>query len=92
MFKGTDVYKPADMLDIDYLVITHDHWDHLDYQVVTELESRVKRVVTGLGVGEHFEYWKYPVEKLTELDWWESVDLGRRILCDSDSGKAFFGP
>ena len=76
MFKGTDVYKPADMPDIDYLVISHDHWDHLDYRVVTELEPRVKHVVTGLGVGEHFEYWKYPVEKLTELDWWESADLG----------------
>ena len=75
MFKGTDVYKPVDMPDIDYLVISHDHWDHLDYQAVKELEPRVKRVVTGLGVGEHFEYWGYPVEKLVELDWWETVDL-----------------
>ena len=75
MFKGTDVYKPADMPDIDYLVITHDHWDHLDYQVVKELEPRVKKVVTGLGVGEHFEYWGYPAQKLVELDWWESADL-----------------
>ena len=33
MFKGTDIYKPVDMPDIDYLVITHDHWDHLDYEV-----------------------------------------------------------
>ncbi|MBP5351627.1 MAG: MBL fold metallo-hydrolase [Fibrobacterales bacterium] len=75
MFKGTDVYKPADMPDVDFLVITHDHWDHLDYQVVTELEPRVKKVVTGLGVGEHFEYWGYAPEKLVELDWWESADL-----------------
>ena len=56
-------------------MISHDHWDHLDYRVVTELEPRVKRVVTGLGVGEHFEYWGYPVEKLVELDWWDSFDL-----------------
>ncbi len=75
MFKGTDIYRPADMPDIDYLVISHDHWDHLDYQVAKELEPRVKRVVTGLGVGEHFEYWGYPVEKLVELDWWESANL-----------------
>lgn len=75
MFKGTDVYKPTDMPDIDYLVITHDHWDHLDYQVVKELEPRVKKVVTELGVGEHFEYWGYPAQKLVELDWWESADL-----------------
>ena len=43
-------------------MISHDHWDHLDYRVVTQLEPRVKRVVTGLGVGEHFEYWGYPVK------------------------------
>ncbi len=76
MFKGTDYYKPEMMPDIDYLLISHDHWDHLDYQTVTELKSNVGRVITGLGVGEHFEYWKYPKEKLTELDWWESADLG----------------
>lgn len=73
MFKGTDVYKPKDFPDIDYLVISHDHWDHLDYEAVTELEPRVKNVVVPLGVGEHFEYWGYPKEKLIELDWWESA-------------------
>ena len=91
MFKGTDVYKPTDMPDIDYLVITHDHWDHLDYQVVTELEPRVKRVVTGLGVGEHFEYWGYPVEKLVELDWWDSTDLGEGFNVTSTPARHFSG-
>lgn len=75
MFKGTDVYKPSDMPNIDYLVISHDHWDHLDYQVVKEMEPRVKKVVTALGVGEHFEYWGYPADKLVELDWWESANI-----------------
>ena len=75
MFKGTDVYKPSDMPDIDYLIISHDHWDHLDYQVVKEMEPRVKKVVTALGVGEHFEYWGYPADKLVELDWWESANI-----------------
>ena len=75
MFPGTDIYKPSDMPDIDYLVISHDHWDHLDYEVVKEMEPRIKKVIVPLGVGEHFEYWGYPVEKLVELDWWESADL-----------------
>ncbi len=76
MFPGTDVYKPKDFPDIDFLVISHDHWDHLDYEAVTELEPRVKKVVCGLGVGSHFEYWGYSTEKLVELDWWEGSDLG----------------
>lgn len=75
MFPGTDVYKPKDFPDIDFLVISHDHWDHLDYEAVTELEPRVKKVVCGLGVGSHFEYWGYPKEKLVELDWWEGADV-----------------
>lgn len=44
-FKGTDIYKPEDMPEIDYLVISHDHWDHLDYQTVVQLKDRVRKVV-----------------------------------------------
>lgn len=40
-FKGTEVYHPENMPDIDYLVITHNHWDHLDYQAVQELKPRI---------------------------------------------------
>lgn len=72
-FAGTDVFHPDDMPDIDLLIITHDHWDHLDYQTVKELKERVRRVVCPLGVGEHFEYWGYDKNRLTELDWQESV-------------------
>ena len=51
-FEGTDLYKPEDMPGIDLLVITHDHWDHLDYGTVTKLRDRTGRVVCPLGVGE----------------------------------------
>lgn len=72
-FKGTDIYKPEDMPDIDYLVISHDHWDHLDYNTVRQLKSRVGKVILPLGVGEHFEYWGYDKENIMELDWQEDV-------------------
>lgn len=82
-FKGTDVYKPEDMPDIDYLVITHDHWDHLDYRTVMQLKERIGRVVCPLGVGEHFEYWGFDSDRIVELDWNESCGLsdGFRIHC-----------
>ena len=89
MFPGTDVYKPKDFPDIDYLVISHDHWDHLDYEAVTELEPRVGKVILGLGVGEHFEYWDYPKEKLVELDWWESSVLDSAREDSAGKRKAF---
>lgn len=67
-FKGSDIYKPEDMPEIDYLVITHDHWDHLDYQTVKKLKA--KHVVCPLGVGEYFEQWGF--DNIIELDWNES--------------------
>ena len=64
------------MPQCDWLLITHDHWDHLDYQGVKELKSSIQKVLFPLGVGEHFERWGYPDVMLTELDWQESTDLG----------------
>jgi L-ascorbate metabolism protein UlaG (beta-lactamase superfamily) len=68
-FPGTDLYAPSDMPEIDYLLITHDHWDHLDYPTVTALREKVKTVICPLGVGEDFEYWGYPKEKIQEAGW-----------------------
>ena len=78
-FPGTDVFTPEDIPDIDILLITHDHWDHLDYETVSALKNRVGMVVTSLGVGEHFEYWGYESERIEELDWGEkaTIDCGR---------------
>ena len=82
-FKGTDVYRPEDMPDIDYLVISHDHWDHLDYHTVRALKDRVGKVICGLGVGEHFEYWGFDRERIVELDWDDEVrlDSGFVVYC-----------
>lgn len=68
-FTGTTLYRPSDIPDIDYLLITHDHWDHLDYDTVSALKPRVKKVITGLGVGSHLEYWGYPDTSIQEADW-----------------------
>ena len=75
-FKGTDIYRPEEMPDIDYLIVTHDHWDHLDYRTVRELKERIGRVICPLGVGEHFEYWGFDPAKIVELDWHEQQTLG----------------
>ena len=69
------VYKPEDMPEIDYLVITHDHWDHLDYNTFMAIKSKVKHVVTGLGVAAHLEKWGYPSNNITELYWGEQENL-----------------
>lgn len=74
-FKGTDIYTPDDIPEIDYLIISHDHWDHLDYKTVMSLKDRIGKVICGLGVGEHFEYWGFEKEDIIELDWDDSTAL-----------------
>lgn len=74
-FDGANAYTADDMPDIDYLLITHDHWDHLDYPSVTALEPRVKQVIGGLGVGAYFEQWGYAAGKIHEADWFSSLQL-----------------
>ena len=90
-FKGTDVYKPEDMPDIDYLVISHDHWDHLDYRTVKSLKDRVGKVICGLGVGEHFEYWGFDKERLIELDWNEDANLAPGFMIHCLPARHFSG-
>jgi L-ascorbate metabolism protein UlaG (beta-lactamase superfamily) len=74
-YPGTGIYSPDDMPDADFLIISHDHWDHLDYKTAMAMKSRIKHIITPLGVGEHFEYWGFPNDILTELDWHESAEL-----------------
>jgi L-ascorbate metabolism protein UlaG (beta-lactamase superfamily) len=75
-FAGTNLYTAEDVPEIDYLLITHDHWDHLDYSTVTALRARTKTVVCGLGVGAHLERWGYDKEKIHEADWFSVLESG----------------
>jgi L-ascorbate metabolism protein UlaG (beta-lactamase superfamily) len=74
-FKGTDIYTASDLPDIDYLLISHDHWDHLEYRTVLTLKDKATKIVTGLGVGEHFEYWGFEPSHIIELDWNDSIAI-----------------
>lgn len=75
-FPGTDGYDVDKLPDnIDIVLLTHDHYDHLDYKTILKLRSRVGHFYTSLGVGSHLEYWGISREKITELDWWEGCDV-----------------
>lgn len=74
-FAASDMYTAKDFPFIDYLLITHDHWDHLDHRVISALKGKVGRVITGLGTGEHFAYWGYEENRITEMDWHDTISL-----------------
>ena len=68
-FDGSDIYRAEEIPRVDYLIITHDHWDHLDYETVCAIRDRAGRVLTGLGTGSHLERWGYRPEQIVEFAW-----------------------
>lgn len=84
MFKGAGIYQPKDLPLVDYLIITHDHYDHLDYETIKTLKGKVKnKIIVPLGVGEHLEYWGFSSEMISEMDWNEEISLekGAKLFC-----------
>ncbi len=62
---------------VDVVVISHDHYDHLDMESIKALAMRpALRFVVPLGVGAHLEAWGVDVERITELDWYEHTGVG----------------
>src|SRR5690606_11560796 len=90
-FNGTDIYLADDMPEIDYLLISHDHYDHLDYQTIIKLKPKIKHIVCGLGVGEHFEYWKFDSSKIIEKDWNEKVIIADDFTLHTATARHFSG-
>jgi len=58
------------------VLISHDHYDHLDHETITALGDRVPRYLVPLGVGAHLEHWGVPASRITELDWWGETEVG----------------
>jgi L-ascorbate metabolism protein UlaG (beta-lactamase superfamily) len=90
-FNGTDVFSVDDLPDIDFLLISHDHYDHLDYETILKLKSKTKKVICGLGVGAHFEYWGYNSSNIIEKDWNEQIDLGEGCTIFTTPARHFSG-
>ncbi|MEM6643232.1 MAG: MBL fold metallo-hydrolase [Bacteroidota bacterium] len=67
--------KIEDLPKIDAVLLSHDHYDHLDYPTIKGLKEKVDRFLVPLGVGAHLEKWGITPEQITELNWWDEVDL-----------------
>lgn len=65
----------ASLGPVDVVVISHDHYDHLDLPTIQALASTDTQFVVPLGVGAHLERWGVSEGRLRELDWNESTQL-----------------
>ncbi len=65
---------------IDAIILSHDHYDHLDYKSILQLKDKTDQFYTPLGVGNHLEKWGVAKEKIHELDWWEEIAFENILL------------
>ncbi|WP_297418005.1 MBL fold metallo-hydrolase [Clostridium sp.] len=79
-----------EMIPIDAVLITHDHYDHLDYKSIVKLESKVSHFFVPLGVSPHLIRWGVPKDKITELNWWDEAEF-KGLTIASTPSKHFSG-
>ena len=60
---------------IDYVFISHDHYDHLDYESIKKLEAKTASFILPIGVGVHFREWGIEESKIHEYNWWDEDSL-----------------
>ena len=67
---------------IDVVLISHDHYDHLDYETIMKIKEKVKWFLVPLGLRRHLERWGVSQERVKEFDWWQEVNIeGLTLTC-----------
>lgn len=80
-FNDSLPIQPKDLPEIDAVLYSHDHYDHLDYTTVLTIKDRVKRWFVPLGLESHLLKWGVEEERIEVLKWWDSVEFeGLRLV------------
>ena len=90
-FAGSDVYTADDFPEIDILILTHDHYDHLDNRTVSKFKAKTKNICASLGVGSHLTFWGFDEKNITELDWWQGKQFPGSIELTAAPARHFSG-
>lgn len=90
-FDGSYPWRAENLPAIDLLIISHDHYDHLDYATIKGLMPKIKRAVVPLGVGSHLRYWGMADDIISEADWQERVAISDKLSVHVLPARHFSG-
>ncbi len=90
-FAYSHPYSIDDFPEIDLVILTHDHYDHLDYHAILKLRSKTNQFCTALGVGAHLVYWGIEEAKIREFDWWQSATVFSGLELTATPARHFSG-
>jgi L-ascorbate metabolism protein UlaG (beta-lactamase superfamily) len=90
-FKGSDIYTVEDMPPIDYLILSHDHYDHLDFRTLRKLQGKVDKIYCSLGISSHLIHWGIDGKKIIEMDWWDTQKLDNNMSLTAAPARHFSG-
>ncbi len=90
-FAGSDVYKAKDMPAIDLMILSHNHYDHLDKKTIVELKTKTKQFLVPIGAGPDLADCGINASMITELDWWEQWQPMKEIDLISVPARHFSG-
>ncbi len=90
-FESSESYSVDDIPTLDYVIITHDHWDHLEYETIKAIKDRTGKFICPLGVGAHLEHWGVESKKIIELDWYEHSNLDGELTLTALPARHYSG-
>ena len=90
-FDYSHIYKLEELPEIDAVILSHDHYDHLDYESIVYLKDKVDKFYMPIGVGAHLEKWGVPAENINELDWWDDISFDESLRLTLTPTRHFSG-
>jgi L-ascorbate metabolism protein UlaG (beta-lactamase superfamily) len=90
-FPVTQSYEPADLPDIDLLLLTHDHYDHLSFETLSTIKNKIKKIVAPIGVGSHLIYWGFEKNMITEINWNDKITISPFLEIIAAPARHFSG-
>lgn len=90
-YNGETPLNIEQLPQIDLVIISHNHYDHLNKYSIELLKKKVKRFIVPLGVGEELIDCGIPNEKITEMDWWDEIKIADNLIIAATPSQHFSG-